>query len=479
MRVHLRFVSIWSVAIVLFSAATLPAEVKLHRLFSDNGILQRDIKVPVWGTTDNVEPVTVDFAEQTQTATPVGGKWRVEFSPLSANSTGRELVVKQGDQTISRKNIVVGDVWLCGGQSNMDWKLSNSVGHEAAIKTAANPNLRLFTVPRPKPQSERQKRRGVPTPQTDLASGEWQEASPETVGEFSAVGFFFGRALQKAVNVPVGLINSNVGGTTAERWMDIAAIESNPEIRDMHANQGKADLYNSMIAPLATFAVKGAIWYQGESNAGRPYHYRHVLTAMIKNWRDTFGCGDFPFLMVELAPFKEIAKQPVDEEWAVVRDSLQWVAKKVPNTATVSIVDVGEVKDIHPKQKQPVGERLAIAARAMVYGEKITPAGPQFESLQIDGNKAIVRFKNVGGGLEAKEGELTGFTLAGDDKKFHLANAKIEGDAVVVTSDEVPAPKAVRFGWANFPVVNLWNKDGLPAHPFRTDDWEVVKQHAK
>jgi sialate O-acetylesterase len=247
----------------------------------------------------------------------------------------------------------------------------------------------------------------------------------------------------------------------------------------MNAQQGKSDLYNGMIAPLAPFGVKGAIWYQGESNQARPYNYRHVLSAVIKNWRDTFGHGDFPFLIVELAPFTAVKKDPTDQEWAVVRESMQWIAKNVPHTATVSIVDVGDEKDIHPRHKKPVGERLAVAARAMVYNEKITPAGPQFENVEFDGNKAILHFKNVGSGLEAKGGELTGFTIAGEDQKFHNAKATIDGDTVVVTADEVFSPKAVRFGWANYPIVNLWNKDGLPAHPFRTDDWEVVGQKVK
>ncbi len=454
---------------ILSATASLRAEVQLHRLFSDNGILQRDMKVPVWGITDQPEQVTVSFAGQTVSATPSDGKWQVELSPLKASSTGQDLVVKQGEQTITRKNVVVGDVWLCGGQSNMQWPIKSSAGKDEALATSANPNIRLFTV----------KREGKPQPLKDLDSGEWKEAAASTIEDFTAVGYFFGRALEKTVHVPVGLISSNVGGTTAERWMAIEAIESNAEIKEMKAPQGKADLYNAMIAPLAPFAVKGAIWYQGESNASQPYCYRHVLAAVIKNWRDTFNCGEFPFLIVELAPYMPIVKEPVDQEWAVVRESMQWIGKNVPNTATVSIVDIGDEKDIHPQQKQPVGERLAIAARVMTYGEKITPAGPQFESLKIEGNKAIIHFKNIGGGLEAKGGELTGFTLAGADKKFHLAKATIEGDTVVVTSDEVPSPEAVRFGWANFPLVNLWNKDGLPAHPFRTDDWRVINQDVK
>ena len=275
------------------------------------------------------------------------------------------------------------------------------------------------------------------------------------------------------------------------RWMSKAALDSNPEISDMKTPQGRHDLYNAMIAPLANFGVKGAIWYQGESNADRPYNYRHVLAAMIKSWRETFAQGDFPFFIVELAPFTAIVDGPVDQEWATVRESMQWIANKVPNVDTVSINDVGDEKDIHPQQKRPVGERLARAARAMAYGEKIVPAGPEFDSATFSGAQAVIKLKNVGAGLEAKEGELKGFTIAGENKVFHKATAKIvsetrakdgveyKADFIVVTCDQVPSPKAVRFGWANYPVVNLWNKDGLPASTFRTDDWPVKQQDSK
>ena len=469
MAIRWRFLAMALAIAVVLPAARSQAEVKLHLLFSENGILQRDAKAAVWGTTDKSDPVTVKFGDQTVTATPQDGKWKVELAPMEASATPRDLVVTQGDQTLTRKNIVVGDIWICGGQSNMQWAINQSAGKEEAISAATNPNIRLFTV----------QREGDAKPRTELKTGGWAEASPTTIPGFSAVGYYFGRDLEKAIKVPIGLLSSNLGGTTAERWMSIESIESNPEIKDMHATQGKSDLYNAMIAPLTPFAVKGAIWYQGESNADRPYNYRHVLAGMIKNWRDTLGNADLPFLIVELAPYTKIVNEPVDQEWATVRESMQWIAKNDPKVATVSIVDVGDEGDIHPQQKQPVGARLAIAARAVAYGEKITPAGPQFDSMTINGKEAVIKFKNVGGGLQAKDGELKGFTIAGEDKKFHNATARIEGETVVVSSDSVANPKAVRLGWANYPVMNLWNKDGLPAHPFRTDDWEVVKQSAK
>jgi len=463
-----RFRPAATVAAALILASTCRAEVKLNAIFGDNGILQRDRKVAVFGTTDKPDAVTVKFAGQTVTATPAGNAWKAELAPLAASAEGRDLVVTQGDQTLTRKNVVVGDIWVCGGQSNMQWEVHQCAGAKEATDTANNPNIRLFTVARG----------GAAERQTDLG-GNWASAEAESVRRFSAVGYYFGRDLQKAIGVPVGLISSNVGGTTAERWMSAERFAAAPELEGMRTPQGRHDLYNKMIAPLTGFGVKGAIWYQGESNADRPFHYRHVLANVVKSWRETFGQNDLPFFIVELAPFTQIVNGPVDQEWAVVRESMQWVAGNLPGVDTVSITDVGDERDIHPQQKQPVGERLARAARAWVYGEKVVPAGPEYEKAAFDGGRAVVSFKNVGGGLEARGGELKGFTVAGDDKKFHPGKAVIEGATVVVTSDQVAAPKAVRYGWANYPVVNLWNKDGVPASTFRTDDWPVIKQGDK
>ena len=445
------------------------AEIRTHGLFTDNMLLQRDQKVPVWGTTDRAEPVTVTFGEQTATATPEGGKWRADLAALSASAQPRDLVIAQGDQKLTRKNVLVGDVWLCGGQSNMQWEVHQCAGAQEAIAAGLNANIRLFTGPR----------EGDANPRPDLPGGAWSEATPESVPSFSAVGYYFGRDLQKATGVPVGLISSNIGGTTAERWMSKEAIDGNTELQGMSAPQGRSDLYNAMIAPLAPFGVKGAIWYQGESNADRPYHYRHVLSGMIRDWRKTFASGDFPFFIVELAPFTAIVGEPVDQEWAVVRESMQWVANALPSVDTVSIVDVGDQNDIHPQQKQPVGERLSRAARVLAYGEKMIPAGPEYASVAFKDNKAVITFKNVGAGLEAKDGELKGFTIAGENGQFYNTTASIDGDTVVVSSIKVLTPKAVRYGWANYPVVNLWNKDGLPASPFRTDDWPIIQQDKK
>jgi sialate O-acetylesterase len=443
------------------------AAVTPHALFSDNGVLQQGVNVPVWGTTDQEDEVTVSVAGQTVTATPKDGKWRADLEPMSAGGP-HVLTIAQGGTTVEIKDVLVGEVWICGGQSNMQWTLKQSDGGSEAIAESANDKVRLLTVPRG----------GADAPQTDVKAN-WSVCGPQTSGDFSGVGYFFGRDLQKALDVPVGLIASNVGGTAAEQWMRQEVIEAHPDLKDMSKPQGISMLYNAMIAPLAPYAIKGAIWYQGESNAGRAYQYRTLLPEMIKNWRDTFGQGDFPFLIVQIAPYTAIVQEPSDSIWAEIRDAQFHIDQNVPRTALIVTTDVGDEGDIHPRRKEPVGQRLSLAARAVGYGEKIEHSGPVYDSMSIDGDKVTLRFKHIGSGLKAKDGELTGFTIAGEDKKFHSAVAKIEGDTVVVSSDQVPKPAAVRHGWAAYPVVNLWNQDDLPASPFRTDSFPITTQDKK
>jgi sialate O-acetylesterase len=261
--------------------------------------------------------------------------------------------------------------------------------------------------------------------------------------------------------------------------MSKESIDSNPELKDMSKPQGASMLYNAMIAPLAPYAIGGVVWYQGESNAGRAYQYRTLLPAMIKNWRDTFGQGDFPFLIVQIAPYEAIVKEPSDSVWAEIRDAQLHVSQNVPKTAIIVTTDVGDEKDIHPRKKEPVGNRLALAARALVYGEQVEYSGPKFENMTVDGDKAILRFTHATGGLVARGGPLSGFTIAGEDKKFHTADARIVGNTVVVSSDKVAKPVAVRYGWAAYPVVNLFNGDDLPASPFRTDTFPITSQDKK
>jgi len=452
---------------MLLNGAGALAAVHPHPLFSDHAVLQQQVKVPVWGTTDDAAKVTVSIAGQEVSAMPKDGRWRVDLAPLAAGGP-HVLTIQQGATKFELKDVLVGEVWICGGQSNMQWALKQSDGGSEAIAASANDKIRLLTVPR----------KGADAPTTELGAS-WTECNAQTVGDFSAVGYFFGRDLQKQLSVPVGLIASNVGGTAAEQWMSKEAIDAHPELKDMSKPQGASMLYNAMITPLAPYAIQGVIWYQGESNAGRAYQYRTLLPAMIKNWRDTFGQGDFPFLMVQIAPYEAIVKEPSDSIWAEIRDAQLHVSQNVPRTALVVTTDVGDERDIHPRRKEPVGQRLALAARAIGYNEKVEHSGPLYDSMSIDGGKVTLRFQHTGGGLVAKDGPLTGFTIAGEDKKFHNAQAMVEGDTVVVSSDQVAKPLAVRYGWSAYPVVNLWNKEGLPASPFRTDEFPITTQDKK
>lgn len=496
----MKFSVLFSAIAVVASVIAARAEVKLHGLFTDGAVLQQGVPVPVWGTARDGEKVTVKFQGQEVSTLAKSGRWSVKLPALKAG--GPFILTVTGDNTLTRTNVLVGEVWLCSGQSNMGFKLNRAANAAEAIASAGDPELRLFSVPHESDDS----------PRTDVAS-QWQESTAATASNFSAVAWFFGRDLRRALKVPVGLIDSSVGGTPAEAWTSRGALEADPELKQIltqHAEKVKqfdpdkaaaqrkkaqarqkqavadarakgetpppapkaaADpsrssqrptgLYNAMIAPLQPYALKGAIWYQGEANSGRALQYQKLFPAMIQNWRSAWGQGDFPFLFVQIAPHERMTPE--------IREAQLLTAQRVPATAVIVITDVGEAKDIHPKQKEPVGARLALAARAIAYGEKLEYSGPMFDSLKVDGAKAILSFKHVGGGLEAKGGELKGFTIAGADNKFVSATAKIEANQVIVTAASVSQPKAVRYGWDFVPDVNLLNREGLPASPFRTD----------
>jgi sialate O-acetylesterase len=454
-------------AVVCLSGPQVRADVKVHALFGDGMVLQRGVPCHVWGTADPNEEVVVGYenaktgeAAKSQAAkADKDGKWSVSLGKLEKPGEGGSLTIK-GKNTLNIKDVYVGEVWICSGQSNMEQNLASTDKSKEAIENSANPKIRLFTVPRVRSK----------TPLTEV-KGQWVECGPTTVPGFSAVAYYFGRDLQKALDVPIGLIHTSWGGTASEEWTSASVLEANPEHKGKHPNE--TTLYNGMIAPLIPYAIKGAIWYQGESNAGRAILYRTAFPMMIKNWRDDWKQGDFPFLFVQLAPFTAIHKEPVDQDWAYLREAQLMTMQKVPHTGMSVITDAGDEKDIHPRRKEPAGARLAIAARAVAYGEKIEPIGPVYDSMKVEGGKVVLSFKHAGKGLEARgeDGKLVGFTICGEDKKFHNAVAQIMGDKVIVSCDEVKEPVAVRFGWANYPVVNLWSKDGLPATPFRTDDF--------
>ncbi|QQS46104.1 MAG: sialate O-acetylesterase [Acidobacteriota bacterium] len=489
-----RLISLLFFSLVLTSIAS--ADVRLPALISDNMVLQQKANVPIWGWADEDEVVTVRIQNQTATTKAVGGKWMVRLKPLGAG--GPFVLSIEGKNRIELKNVLVGEVWICGGQSNMQWQLRQTDGAEAEIARANYPRIRLITVPRLE----------VAKPVDDFKA-EWKETTPETVATFSAVGYYFGRDLHKALNVPIGLINNAVGGSPAESWMQDSALSSDSEYRQFldvysqrmaqyqqamekyraEAERAKAEnrpaprapgrpwmpagLYNGMMAPLVPFAIKGAIWYQGESNAGRAYQYRRLFPDMIRNWRTVMGQGDFPFLFVQLAAFGPNSDKLGESDWAELREAQTMTLKASPKTGMALAIDHGTYDDIHPRNKQPIGARLALSALSVAYGRKVVHSGPMFVSMEIEKDKAILSFNNAVG-LEARGGELKGFLIAGEDRQWRVAQARILSNRVEVWSSEVARPVAVRYAWAKFPECNLYNKEGLPAVPFRTDDWPGV-----
>jgi sialate O-acetylesterase len=527
-----------AIGAVLLAGSAARADVKLPAIFSDHMVLQQGMAVPVWGTGDAGEEVTVTFAQQKQsTKADDKGHWTVKLANLSASEKPEELIVA-GKNKIEFKDVLVGEVWVCSGQSNMEFQVRSTKDHDKEIAAADHPNIRLFSVPKNvkyEPQSDVKPAHG---PQEAV----WLACTPETAPSFSAVGYFFGRKLHEDLKIPIGLIHSSWGGTVAEAWAESSHLAADSELaamlnrnKDVEANYQKqlakweADveenkaavafnaaqkpaapgdpppqvrvvrklpprpqdpgqspnqasvLYNGMIAPIVPYAIKGAIWYQGESNAGRAYQYRKLLPTMIQSWRDVWSEPALDFYIVSLANFTAVPKEPGESEWAELREAQSMTAALPHNgqALAIDLADANNPGDIHPKDKQSVGYRLALVSLARTYGKPIDYSGPEYKHAKIDGSKVILQFK-FAEGLTAKGGEpLKGFQIAGEDKKWHWADAKIEGDSVIVSSPDVAKPAAVRYDWANNPEGNLYNKAGLPAVPFRTDDWVGVTQHGK
>ena len=493
--------------VLVCATFALRADVRLPGLFSDHMVLQQKMRVPVWGWADEDEQVTVTFRGKKVSATATHGKWTVKLPAQKAG--GPDTLVVQGRNRIELKDVLVGEVWICSGQSNMEFPLNHSFESEKDIANCLNAKLRLFTVPKLKANEP-----------VDDVKAAWQECTPDTVKGFSAVGYYFGRDLQKARGVPVGLIHTSWGGSPAEVWMSEKVLGSNPgykkAILDRYGDQLKwyqaelakweeetaalkkegkepsrgrpwpawkpAELYNGMIAPLIPYSIKGAIWYQGESNADRAWQYRTLFPDMISNWRRDWGQGDFAFFAVQLAPWDGNKKRSIEQitattgesAWAELREAQLLSTRVLPNVGMAVITDVGDKDDIHPTKKEPVGSRLALQARGIIYGEKIEDSGPIYKSMQLKGDKIVLTFDHAKGGLESRGGRLRGFALCGADKKFVWANAEIDDGRVLVSSPQVEKPVAVRYGWADYPVVNLFNREGLPASPFRTDDFPMT-----
>ncbi|MBA3698514.1 MAG: beta galactosidase jelly roll domain-containing protein [Planctomycetes bacterium] len=614
----------------------------VHQLFNDHMVFPRDLEAPVWGWCEPGKEVTVAMAGKSAKATAgADGRWQVKLGPFAAGGPHELVISGPKEQKIG--DVLVGDVWICSGQSNMEWGVHSSNNSHEEIAKANHPKIRLFYVPK-----------RISTEPQSLVSADWKVCSPESVPGFSAVGYFFGRLLHEQTGIPIGLINSNWGGTVAEAWTSAGALKTmddfkgavedfertakngqddfeqimaewwkkndpgslaglgfadpNVEVndwksmnlpghwegqglpnfdgivwfrrdfelpenwtgKDVKLHLGAIDdrdttwvngskvgemndwnhdrvykvpkkllktgrntiavrvldtgggggfhgrpeqlqleraggdpialagewrwnmtkpfsevtqppsridnnpnavtvLSNGMISCLEPFAIKGAIWYQGESNAGRADQYRRLLPTMIKDWRQRFGVGDFPFYIVQLANFMEPTNDPVQSGWAELREAQLWTAMNVPNCGIAVTIDIGDAKDIHPRNKQDVGKRLALEALAKTYGKQLVHQGPLYKEMKIEGNTVRLVFDHVGGGLEQRGDKLAGFAIAGADGKFVHGEARIDGANVIVTGAGIEQPTAVRYGWANNPPATLFNKDGLPASPFRTD----------
>ncbi|MBT7855196.1 MAG: sialate O-acetylesterase [Opitutae bacterium] len=473
-------------------ATSVSAEVKLPNIIGNDMVLQREMPVPIWGWADSGEEVTVTFAGQSKTAKPgKNGKWMVKLSALKANSKPATLTIK-GSNEIKLENILVGEVWICSGQSNMEWSIRSSMNAKEEIAASDHPGIRLFNVPGHKTHPKPQQRLAIPT--------EWKVCKPDTSANFSAVGYYFGRRLHKELGVPVGLVGSNWGGTRIEPWTTLAGFESVSELSKEaeKVKSYKADtkvgggspsaIYNQMVHPLAPFAMRGGIWYQGESNGGEHMSYYHKKHALVNGWRKVFQNKDLAFYWVQLANFQNPGTNPAGGDgWAKIREA-QTKALDIPHTGMAVAIDLADAhnpRDIHPRNKQDVGGRLAQWALHQTYDKKnLVPTGPLYTSHKVKGNMIHLSFDHVGKGLmvgkktkleptaEVKGGKLEHFSIAGEDKKWVWADAAIEGDTVVVSSKEVKKPVAVRYGFTMNPAnANLYNKDGIPALPFRTDDW--------
>jgi sialate O-acetylesterase len=501
-----------TIVFILSCAAVACANVTLPDVLSSSMVLQRDRAVTIWGKAKPGESVTVSFANQKKTATADGeGKWVIRLNAMRASATPATLTI-EGNNRIELKDILVGDVWLVAGQSNMQRLLSETANGEQAIAGANHPLIRLFNV------SRQVGFKHAPPP---LAA--WRTCSPESVKEFSAAGYYFGVELERELSVPIGLINSSYGGSQAEAWTPVEYLLASPDLKPTvdrtkiwdeerprvkveydealkkwreEADKARAagarpqpsppvpdalreyriasSIYDGMIAPLIPFTIRGAVWYQGESNETRAQQYGILLPTMIKAWRDRWGQGNFPFGIIQLPNYRDPKPEPADEAWSFIREAQRHTALKMPNVGLIVTIDIGEAHDIHPKNKLDVGKRMALWALADAYGRKLTKSGPMFREARVSGAKILVKFDEAGAGLKIRDGDkLDEFAIAGADQKWRWAKATIVSkDTIEVWSEAVPRPLAARYAFNNNPRhPNLTNETGLPAAPFRTDNW--------
>jgi sialate O-acetylesterase len=498
------------------------ADVRLPAIFTDHMVLQQGQKNRVWGSADPGEDVIITIAGQRQTAKAnEKGKWQVTLDALPVG--GPHTLSITGKNKLAVEDVLVGEVWICSGQSNMQWEVRQANDGDLEAKTAKYPKIRLISVPQV----------GTQEPQDDFR-GKWEVCTPETAATFSAVGYFFGRQLQQTLDVPIGLIDDAWGGSSCEAWVRRDLLEKDGKYTKLmadwvqrektyDADKAKADyekqladfrdaaakakaegkpapqqprpapnpltgnarpgnIYNGVLKPTIGYGIRGVIWYQGESNAGRAYQYRDLFPLMIQSWRDEWQIGDFSFYWVQLADFLPEKSEPGDSSWAELREAQTMTMSKLPKTGEAVIIDLGEGRDIHPRNKQDVAKRLARWALARDYGMSNVPYhSPQYKSMEKQGNKIVLSIDHVGSGLYTFDTQNPiGFAIAGSDQKFVWADAKLVGnDKIEVSSNKVAEPAAVRYAWADNPVCNVYSREGLPLTPFRTDDWKGVTADAK
>ncbi|QCR22129.1 sialate O-acetylesterase [Pontibacter sp. SGAir0037] len=448
----------------LLSISQVKANVTLPAVFSNHMVLQQNAEVKIWGWAKSGEEVTVTPSwnhKPVKTKASNLAEWEVILQTPAAG--GPYTVEIKGYNTIKIEDVLLGEVWLCAGQSNMEWTARAGIEHaEREVPLASYPSIRFFSV----------SHRTADTPQLSL-DGQWVVCTPESMIDFSAVGYFFGRKVHQTLQVPVGLINSSWGGTPAEAWVSKETIEENKILAEDAANLQEvpwgpvktAKIYNAMIAPLVPYRLAGVLWYQGESNTGSPANYAELLPALIQNWRTRWNQA-FPFYYVQIAPYQ----YDVPQQGVLLRDAQRRVLQKTENTGMVVVSDIGNKDDIHPRNKSDVGQRLADLALHKAYGKQELPAsGPLYRSMKVEGNKVRLYFDYAGKGLVAKGNELTNFEIAGADQQFVKASAKIQGSTIVVQAKQVKKPVAVRFAWSNTAEPNLFNAEGLPASSFRTE----------
>jgi sialate O-acetylesterase len=504
-----------SILFYLLTWNQLNAAVKLPSIFANNMVLQQGKKISIWGRALPGEKIAVKFINQEiTTETKADGRWSAKLKPVKAG--GPFVMQISSSNTIVLKNILVGEVWLCSGQSNMELSVEKAANAETEIANANFPNIRLFIV-----------KHSISDSVLDDCEGSWVECNPKSIEIFSAVGYYFGRSLHKDLKTPVGLIQSTWGGTAAETWVSKELLLSDSDyqpildrwkedlikypnaIKEFEKNLAKlteewnlkaekakkeglreprkpqkprgpgsqhtpSGLFNAMINPLIPYTIQGVIWYQGEANAKRASQYKKLFPALISEWRAKWGLGNFPFYYVQL-PNLYTEPEPSKTGWPELREA-QLMTLNLPNTGMAVTIDIGEAQNLHPLNKQDVGSRLALIAKAKVYHKKgVVFSGPIYQSMTIKGNKILLKFIYIDGGLITKnENRLQGFTLAGGDRKFYPASAKIQSSSVIVWCDSVKNPVSVRYAWSDNPDCNLYNKAMLPASPFRTDTWNGI-----